>query len=43
MDDNRIPKKNVINKPEGRINIERSQTKWDDDFREEGTGPKRYS
>ena len=32
-------------KPEGRRNIERTLTRWEDDFREEGTGqgPKPYS
>jgi hypothetical protein len=25
-------------KPEGRRNIGRSQTRWEDEFREEGTG-----
>ena len=36
MDDNRLPKKNY--KPEERRNIGRPQTRWEDDFREEGTG-----
>ena len=30
------PKKNY--KPEGRRNIGRPQARWEDDFREEGTG-----
>ena len=38
MDDNRLPNKILNYKPEGRINIERAQTRWEDDFREEGTG-----
>ena len=38
MDDNRLPKKNINYKPEGRRNIGRTQTRWEDDFREEGTG-----
>jgi len=38
MDDNRLLK-NILNyKPEWRINIGRPQTRWGDDFREEGTG-----
>ena len=37
MDDNRLPKINLNYKPEGRINIGRPQTRWEDDFREEGT------
>jgi hypothetical protein len=38
MDDNRLPKKNLNYKPEGRRNIGRSLTRWEDDFREEGKG-----
>ena len=34
--DNRLPQKNY--KPEGRRNIGRPQTRWEDDFREERTG-----
>ena len=30
--------KNLNYKPEGRRNIGRTQTRWKDDFREEGTG-----
>ena len=30
--------KNLNYKPEGRRNIGRSQTRWEDDFLEEGTG-----
>ena len=38
MDDNRLPE-NILNyKPEGRRNIGRPQTRWEDDFWEEGTG-----
>ena len=37
MDDNRLPK-NVNYKPEGRRNIVRPQRRWEDVFREEGTG-----
>ena len=37
IDDNRLPKKKKY-KPEGRRNIGRPQTRWEDDFREEGTG-----
>ena len=36
MDDNRLPKK-INYKPDGRKNIGRSQRRWEDDFREEGT------
>ena len=45
MDDNRLPKKILNYKPEGRRNIIRPKTRWEDDFREEGTGqgPKPYS
>ena len=44
MDDNRLLKK-LNYKPEGRINIGIPQTRWEDDFREEGTGqgPKPHS
>ena len=38
MDDNRLPQKNLNDKPEGRRNIGRLQTRCEDDFREEGTG-----
>ena len=39
MDDNRLPKKKNLNyKPEGRRNIGRSLMRWEDAFREEGTG-----
>ena len=38
MDDNRLSKKKLNYKPEGRRNIGRPQTRWEDDFREEGTG-----
>ena len=38
MDDNRLPKKMLNYKPEGRSNIGRPQTRWEDDFLEEGTG-----
>ena len=38
IDDNRLPKKKLNYKPEGRRNIRRPQTRWEDDFREEGTG-----
>ena len=37
MEDNRLQKK-LNYKPEGRRNIERPQTKWEDDSREQGTG-----
>ena len=37
MDDNRLQKK-LNYKPEGRRNIGRPQTRWEHDFREEGTG-----
>ena len=37
MDDNRQPRKILNYKPEGRRNIERPLTRWED-FREEGTG-----
>ena len=38
MDDDRLSNRNLNHKPEGRRNIERPQTRWEDDFREEGTG-----
>ena len=38
MDDKRLPKKNFYYKPEGRRNIGRPLTTWEDDFQEEGTG-----
>ena len=38
MDDNRLPKKILNYKVEGRRNIGRPQTRWKDDFWEEGTG-----
>ena len=39
MDDNRRPQKKKLNyKPEGRRNIGRPLTRWENDFREEGTG-----
>ena len=40
MDDNRLPKQilNYEYKPEVRRNIGRPQTRWEDDFWEEGTG-----
>ena len=38
MDDNRLPKKILNYKPEGRTNIRRPLMRWEDDFREEGTG-----
>ena len=38
MDDNRLPKEILNYKPEGRRNIGRPLTRWEDDFREEGTG-----
>ena len=37
MDDNRLPKK-VYYKHEDRRNIGRPITRWEDDFRAEGTG-----
>ena len=37
MDENRLPK--ILNyRPEGRRNIGRPLTRWEDDFRGEGTG-----
>ena len=38
MDDNRLPKKNLNYKPEGRRNIGRPQMRWGNDFQEERTG-----
>ena len=38
MDDNRLPKTNINYKPEGRRNVGRPQKRWEDYFREEGTG-----
>ena len=38
MDDSRLPKINLKYKPEGRRNVGRAQMRWEDDFREEGTG-----
>ena len=38
MDNNRVPKRNLNYKSEGRRNIGCPQTKWEDDFREEATG-----
>jgi hypothetical protein len=43
MDDNRLPKKNLNDKPEGRRNTGNPQTRWGDDFREEGTGQGAYT
>ena len=38
MDANRLPK-NILNyKPEGRRNIVRPQTRWEDDFQADGIG-----
>ena len=37
MDDNRLLKKILNYKPEGKINIGRPKTRWEDDFREAGT------
>ena len=34
--DNRLPKQFLNYKPEGRRNIGKPQTRWGDDFREEG-------
>ena len=42
MDENRLPKKMLIYKPEGRRNIGRPQTRWGDDFREEGIAQGAY-
>ena len=36
--DNRLPKKKLNYKHEGRTNIGRPLTRWEDNFREEGTG-----
>ena len=38
MDDKRLPKQILNYKPERRRSKGRSQTRWEDDFREEGTG-----
>ena len=38
MDDYRLPKTILNYKPEGRRNIGRPLTRWEDDFWEEGTG-----
>ena len=38
MNDNRLPKKKLNYKPDGRRNIERPRTTWEDDLWEEGTG-----
>ena len=38
MDDSRLPKKVLNYKPGGRRSIGRPQTRWGDDFQEEGTG-----
>ena len=38
MDGNRLGEKKLNYKTEGRTIIERPLTKWEDDFREEGTG-----
>ena len=38
MDDNKQSNKISNYKPEERRNIEKPQTRWEDDFREEGTG-----
>ena len=38
MDNNRLPNKILNYKPEGRRNIGRPQMRWEDDFRDEGTG-----
>ena len=38
MDDYRLPKQILNYKREGRINIGRPLTRWEDDFWEEGTG-----
>ena len=38
MDDNRLPKKILNYKSGGRRNIGRPLMRWEDDFREEGTG-----
>ena len=39
MDDNWLPKRKKLNyKPERRRHIGRPQSKWEDDFREDGTG-----
>ena len=38
MGDNQLPKNNLNYKHEGRKNIGRLQTRWEDDFREKGKG-----
>ena len=38
MEDKRLPKTILNYKPERRGNIGRAHTRWEDDFREEGTG-----
>ena len=38
MDEKRLPEIILNYKPEGRRNIGRPLTRWEDDFREEGTG-----
>ena len=38
MNDNSLLKKILNHKPDRRRNIERPQTRWGNDFREEGTG-----
>ena len=43
MDDKRLPKLFLNYKPEGITNIERPQTRWEDYFREEGTGQWTYA
>ena len=43
MDDNRLPKIILNYRPEGRRNIGRPETRWEDDFREEGTGQEAYA
>ena len=42
MGDKRLPK-NINYKPEGRRNIGKPQTRWGDDFWEEGTGQEAYA
>ena len=37
MDDNKTTQKDFNYKPEGRRNVGRPQTRWEDDFREEET------
>jgi hypothetical protein len=43
MDDNRVPKKTLNYKPEGRRYIGRSLTRWEDNFQKEGTGQGAYA